>query len=89
MSYLEFKDTIDRAHAHGLAVKGTGRRQAHVYLTFYENNAKVFAFDTCLGHCRKCDALWVSLRVALADVKVVEIRAPETAAPAQADSLGN
>lgn len=87
MSYLDFKDTITKARAHSLAAAEAGYRQVHVTIQFYMVGAKVYSFESCIGHCPKCDRIWIDLRRFLPSLEVVQVRPFEAAAPDEPEVL--
>lgn len=89
MGYKDFKDTLDLARAHELAISKTYKRQAFVTVAFFKNKAKVYSFMTCVGACEKCNAIWLKLRLDLASIEMVQIDPPEAAAPSEAVELSN
>jgi len=78
---------LSRARAHQIAIEQSTRnqRQAHVSVTPMGSidRAKVYSFRTCIGHCTKCDNIWIEMRMLLRStgVKMVEVRSPKTSTP--------
>lgn len=77
MDYPKFRNVIDLARAHGLAIKQLGGRQAWVTIQFYKANAKVFSFPTCLGACHKCDKHWIEIKQELSSIEMIDVRLRE------------
>lgn len=85
MSHKGFEDTIALLRAHGAAAGNARLKQVKVNVSFRDADMVrrgSYTVWVCMGSCRKCDRLWVELRMELASIKVVGVRRPEPAAPA-------
>jgi len=89
MTISEFRDAIDLARAHSVAIRSIKGRQAHVTVRFYKRDAKVYLLDVCLGACPKCDRIWINVRRGLAGIKMVQVDPPKPPAPPQAEVLAD
>lgn len=91
----EMQALLDRARAHQIAIERSDRNghQAHVSITPMGSvdKAKVYSFRTCVGHCQKCDAIWIEMRMLLRStgVKMVHIGARKSTTPTQAVDLSD